>query len=579
MFRYISFTDDVLAAVERDVASHPPERGGALLGPKGEPIVSVFLHDPAASTTSTTYTPARALQDRVQALEASSGNLELKGILHSHPGALNQPSIGDLQAFADSLRKTPWLGRFVTPIVTTGRATASHEVGIPSGRMSVFVVEMIGGRPAVEPAQVNVVPICAHVDALAAELGGRATVPGVISLDGLRRLAISVKFARGGELQIIIDAGYPFTAPLVLAVGARTAFPPEVAARLAIAGGSVQQLPIAWNTEANTDDRLMTALQTLAPAEQAPPRKPDVTAGLTARLGGFTTPALREKRVLVVGAGSGGSLTAELLVRSGVEKLTVVDNDAVAVENLSRSIYTANDIGQPKVEALKRHLEAINPGIDVDTRPVRLQEMADAAFAELVASCDLVVAATDDPQAQRQLNHFAYSKQVPAVFGAVYAKGRGGDVAFIVPGVTRCYACTVSTRHAESDAGDLNYGTGRLDGEPALGTDIHFIVAIAAKLALALLHLDEPPGPLRDYVMGALARGTNFVIASPSPNFSFFPTIFEGVPGQYAYQSAWLETSGDRNCVVCGDEPVNPVEQRLGRTPDLKAIAMRYTSS
>jgi len=54
MDRFVVFTDDVLDEIERTVAAHRPERGGALLGPVGQPVVTQFLHDTAAATSGST---------------------------------------------------------------------------------------------------------------------------------------------------------------------------------------------------------------------------------------------------------------------------------------------------------------------------------------------------------------------------------------------------------------------------------------------------------------------------------------------------------------------------------------------
>ena len=82
-------------------------------------------------------------------------------------------------------------------------------------------------------------------------------------------------------------------------------------------------------------------------------------------------------RVLLAGAGIGSNI-AEALLRIGFESITLVDGDVVEESNLNRQNYTEEDIGQPKVEALKRRLLKINPeahivAIDsfIDTENVR----------------------------------------------------------------------------------------------------------------------------------------------------------------------------------------------------------------
>lgn len=204
----------------------------------------------------------------------------------------------------------------------------------------------------------------------------------------------------------------------------------------------------------------------------------------------FPTTALDDKRALVVGAGSVGSFFAELLVRSGLRHLVVADNDRVSTSNLCRTIYTEDDVGEPKVEALRRHLEAIRPEVHVDAEYVDVGTLDDEVLSEWIAESDLVIAVTDHPPTQSRLAALSYHEK-PAVFAGVYAKGTGGEVLFTLPDQTPCYHCVLGGIRAEHrpNRGKLDYGlaTGELQAEPALGVDILHVTTCAAKVALALL--------------------------------------------------------------------------------------------
>ena len=68
----------------------------------------------------------------------------------------------------------------------------------------------------------------------------------------------------------------------------------------------------------------------------------------------------------VVGCGGTGALFAEMLVRTGVEKITLVDGDKVDGTNLNRVIsFVREDIEKYKTEVLKSRLEYVNPNIKV----------------------------------------------------------------------------------------------------------------------------------------------------------------------------------------------------------------------
>lgn len=79
-------------------------------------------------------------------------------------------------------------------------------------------------------------------------------------------------------------------------------------------------------------------------------------------LGDSGADALANARVLVVGVGGVGGYAAEMLARSGVGSLTLVDADAVAESNLNRQLIALrNTMGRSKVELFKERIAGINP--------------------------------------------------------------------------------------------------------------------------------------------------------------------------------------------------------------------------
>lgn len=79
---------------------------------------------------------------------------------------------------------------------------------------------------------------------------------------------------------------------------------------------------------------------------------------------------LNNSSVCVFGVGGVGGYCAEALARSGVGKITVVDNDKIAVSNINRQIIaTFSTVGELKVGAVKKRLLDINPKINVTALP------------------------------------------------------------------------------------------------------------------------------------------------------------------------------------------------------------------
>ena len=82
----------------------------------------------------------------------------------------------------------------------------------------------------------------------------------------------------------------------------------------------------------------------------------------------FFDPRKVKERCHVIGCGSIGGNVAELLVRYGIKKITIWDNDIVESHNLANQIYTEYDIGRPKTEALAERLLRINPEADIQIK-------------------------------------------------------------------------------------------------------------------------------------------------------------------------------------------------------------------
>lgn len=81
---------------------------------------------------------------------------------------------------------------------------------------------------------------------------------------------------------------------------------------------------------------------------------------------GVFSDSLRSRKVAIVGLGAIGSMVAESLARSGVTAIGLWDNDVVEPGNICRSTFRAQDIGENKGIAIKKHLAEINPFINID---------------------------------------------------------------------------------------------------------------------------------------------------------------------------------------------------------------------
>jgi integrative and conjugative element protein (TIGR02256 family) len=94
----------------------------------------------------------------------------------------------------------------------------------------------------------------------------------------------------------------------------------------------------------------------------------------------------RGKTVSVWGCGAIGSHVADYLARAGVRKLILRDKATVMPGIITRQLFTDDDIGKPKVEALAARLKAISPSLEIEehtddllTGPLSAEDWTDNA--------------------------------------------------------------------------------------------------------------------------------------------------------------------------------------------------------
>jgi len=99
---------------------------------------------------------------------------------------------------------------------------------------------------------------------------------------------------------------------------------------------------------------------------------------------------LRKLHVAVYGLGGVGGWCAEALLRSGVGRLTIIDDDVVQSSNLNRQCCaTSKTLGMKKAEAMKARLLEIDPAADITAISERFVP------GMKPVDCDIIVDAID----------------------------------------------------------------------------------------------------------------------------------------------------------------------------------------
>jgi molybdopterin-synthase adenylyltransferase len=149
--------------------------------------------------------------------------------------------------------------------------------------------------------------------------------------------------------------------------------------------------------------------------------------------------ALRAGSALIVGVGGLGSWTAELLVRSGIGRLVIADDDKVDLTNIHRqSLYDQADAieGSPKVQVAVRRLAEINSTVTVEAHQLR----ADAAnITALARGTDLIIDGTDNFLTRFIINDYSVKYSLPWIFAGVVACE--GQLMTVLPSKSACLRC------------------------------------------------------------------------------------------------------------------------------------------
>src|SRR3989338_7368534 len=180
---------------------------------------------------------------------------------------------------------------------------------------------------------------------------------------------------------------------------------------------------------------------------------------------------LANSKVSIVGLGALGSIVADMLVRAGVGKVVLFDRDFVELSNLQRqSLYSEEDLNEPKVFAAENRLRKINSSIDIKSFFVDL----DYDNSSLLRS-DIILDCTDNFYTRFLVNDYAVKNNVPWIYAAVI--GTTGTTFNVLPGNT-CLGCIVKEPTAL---------LGTCDTEGIINTIPHAIASIQVTEAIKIL--------------------------------------------------------------------------------------------
>jgi molybdopterin/thiamine biosynthesis adenylyltransferase len=134
-------------------------------------------------------------------------------------------------------------------------------------------------------------------------------------------------------------------------------------------------------------------------------------------VGGPGQAALKQARVLVIGAGGLGAPLLLYLAAAGAGTIGIVDDDTVSLSNLQRQvIHVTPDVGRRKVDSAAALIGRLNPDVRVEAHPVRLDPHN---ALDLIGRYDIVADGSDNFATRYLVSDACYFAGKPLVTAAV----------------------------------------------------------------------------------------------------------------------------------------------------------------
>lgn len=139
---------------------------------------------------------------------------------------------------------------------------------------------------------------------------------------------------------------------------------------------------------------------------------------------------IQASTVCVIGSGGLGGYILEMLARTGVGHVKIVDGDVFDESNLNRQLLsTVENIGNVKVVEAEKRISLVNPEIKIHA----VHAFAEAGnMIEILEGADVAVDALDNISTRRLLQDSCEEMAIPLIHGAI--AGWYGQVSTIFPG-------------------------------------------------------------------------------------------------------------------------------------------------
>ena len=193
---------------------------------------------------------------------------------------------------------------------------------------------------------------------------------------------------------------------------------------------------------------------------------------------------IQKQKICIIGCGGVGTNFAEMLVRTGVLNIGLIDGDKVEITNLNRVFsFYKSDVGKDKVHALSQKLKQINCKSSIDSINYHfksnsiIDESKNKEIKDLIIKSDIIFIAVDENNSRIEIEDLCKDNKKKYLSVGVGIKPKE-ELSF--------YECTWKPQTPENKAENKGYG----EGNPSYASII--MEATAVCFQMLLHHLKNP---------------------------------------------------------------------------------------
>lgn len=208
------------------------------------------------------------------------------------------------------------------------------------------------------------------------------------------------------------------------------------------------------------------------------------------------TAVMNKKCAVILGCGSVGSLVAMELARAGVGNFVLCDADTLEYHNVCRHQCGIEDVGDLKVNALRRKILNINPKINIKTFGGIVQNIPKQILDDMCVPFETIfVGCADNRAADVYANKIAIYYDAAFISIGFWERAYAGEIFYHIPHKNMpCYECALGSgdlsgkveanHHVYSNQENVE----NVKFEPGISVDINFITTIGIKLIIDILN-------------------------------------------------------------------------------------------